>query len=82
MKHHPDKGGDPEKVDKFNHLFIFSSDKYQKLTRFYLTPKKEIFMINMEWKGLKAEEVEAKISVIFFQCSECKEVIESPINLN
>jgi len=82
MKHHPDKGGDPEKVDKFNHYLINSSDKYLKQMRFYLTLKKEIFMINMEWKGLKAEEEEAKISVIFFQCSECKEVNISLINRN
>ncbi len=82
MKHHPDKGGDPEKVHYPDYLYFFSLDKYLKQMRFYRILKKENFMINMEWKGLKAEEGVDKISVIFFQCLECKEVIISQKILN
>jgi len=47
MKHHPDKGGNPDKVFI---LLQISSDKYLKQMRYYQIQKKKIYMINMEWK--------------------------------
>jgi hypothetical protein len=58
-EHHPDKGGDAEKVAQkhnpfsFCHLFLNSSRNIKVLMKFLVTQKRGRFMINMEWMELK-----------------------------
>jgi len=57
-----------------------NSEKYNQLTKYWETPKKENFMINMEWKAFNNCLNKDKAQWIYLRCLLVVLVIDKQVN--